>query len=177
MAEIGQIHSKRGHTFPLVGIVPEGLVAAWQRHPGAHSGTGRAGNIPMNSILLIEDHIGFANAIQRLLASQPDLEIVGVIRSGDEALKILRERKVDLVLVDVSLPAINGIDLVQQIHTEFSHLRCLILSGHMVPKYVERSLDVRASGYILKDDVNGILEGIQRVLSGETYVSQVLRGK
>ena len=58
----------------------------------------------MNSILLIEDHMGFANAVQRLLARQPDLEIVGVIRSGDEALKILRERQVDLVLVDVSLP-------------------------------------------------------------------------
>lgn len=58
----------------------------------------------MFSILIIEDHMGFANALQRLLARQPDLEVVGVIQSAEEALKILHERKVDLVLADVSLP-------------------------------------------------------------------------
>jgi len=129
----------------------------------------------MSSILIIEDHSLFANAIQRLLTQQPDLEIVGVIPSGEEALRKLPGLKVDLVLVDVSLPTMNGIDLVQQIRTEFPHLRCLILSGHMTPKYVKRSLDVGASGYVLKDDVNGILEGIRRALDGGIYVSQALR--
>ena len=129
----------------------------------------------MSSILIIEDHMGFAHAIQRLLSGQSDLEIVDVIQSGKEALKIFRERKVDLVLVDVSLPTMNGIDLVQQIHTEFPHIRCLILSGHMTSTYVKRALGVGASGYILKDDVNGILEGIRRALDGEIYVSQTLR--
>ena len=69
----------------------------------------------------------------------------------------------------------NGIDLVQQIRTEFPHLRCLMLSGHMTANYVKRALDVGASGYILKDDVNGILEGIRRALDGGIYVSQALR--
>jgi len=129
----------------------------------------------MSSILIIEDHRLFASAIQRLLSGQPDLEIVDIVQSGEEALKKLPELKVDLVLVDVSLPTISGIDLVQQIRTEFPHLRCLILSGHMTPKYVKRSLEVGASGYILKDDVNGILEGIRRALDGEIYVSEALR--
>lgn len=129
----------------------------------------------MTSILIIEDHVLFANAIQRLLSGQPDLEIVGVIQSGEEALRKLSGLKVDLVLVDVSLPTMNGIDLVQQIRTEFPHLRCLILSGHVTPNYVKRSLEAGASGYILKDDVNGILEGIRRALDGEIYVSEALR--
>ena len=129
----------------------------------------------MSSVLIIEDHMLFAKAMQRLLAGKTDLEIVDVVQSGEEALKKLPELKVDLVLVDVSLPTMNGIDLVQQIRTEFPHLRCLILSGHMTPKYVKRSLDVGASGYVLKDDVNGILEGIRRALDGEIYVSQALR--
>ena len=129
----------------------------------------------MSSILIIEDHMSFANAIERLLAGNPDLEIVDIVQSGEEALKKLPELKVDLVLVDVSLPTMNGIDLVQQIRTEFPHIRCLMLSGHMTPKYVKRSLEVGASGYILKDDVNGILEGIQRALDGGIYVSQALR--
>jgi DNA-binding NarL/FixJ family response regulator len=129
-----------------------------------------------SSLLLVEDHVGFAKAIQHLLSRQTDFEIVGVVQSGKVALKTLRERQVDLVLVDVSLPPpMNGIDLVQQIILEFPHLRCLMLSGHMIPKYVKRSLDVGASGYILKDDVKGLLEGIRRVLNGEIYVSQALR--
>jgi two-component system response regulator YesN len=130
----------------------------------------------MVSILLVEDHLGFADAIQRLLKGQADLEIVSVIQSAEEALKILGERKIDLVLADVSLPTINGIELVQQIHTEFPHIRCLILSGYMTSKYVKHALDVGASGYILKEDVNGILEGLPRVLAGEIYVSEALRG-
>jgi DNA-binding NarL/FixJ family response regulator len=129
----------------------------------------------MSSILLVEDHMLFATAIQRLLTRQTDLEIVNILPSGEEALRKLHELKVDLVLVDVSLPAMSGIDLVQQIRTEFPHIRCLILSGHMTQKYVKRALEVGASGYILKDDVKGILEGIRRVLDGEVYLSQALR--
>jgi DNA-binding NarL/FixJ family response regulator len=129
----------------------------------------------MSSILIIEDHRLFADAVQRLLSGQSDLGIVDIVKSGEEALKKLPGLKVDLVLVDVSLPTISGIDLVQQIHTEFPHLRCLMMSGHMTPKYVKRSLEVGASGYVLKDDVNGIVEGIRRALDGEIYVSEALR--
>ena len=129
----------------------------------------------MASILIIEDHVLFAKAMQRLLAGKTDLEIVDIVQSGKEALKKLPELKVDLVLVDVSLPTMNGIDLVQQIRTEFPHIRCLMLSGHMTPDYVKRSLEVGASGYVLKDDVKGILEGIRRALDGEIYVSRALR--
>ena len=129
----------------------------------------------MSSILIIEDHLGFANAIQRLLAGKTNLEIVDIVQSGEEALKKLPELKVDLVLVDVSLATMNGIDLVQQIHTEFPNIRCLMLSGHTTPNYVKRSLDAGASGYVLKDDVKGILEGIRRALDGEIYLSPALR--
>ena len=129
----------------------------------------------MASILIIEDHVLFAKAMQRLLAGKTDLEIVDIVQSGKEALKKLPELKVDLVLVDVSLPTMNGIDLVQQIRKEFPHIRCLMLSGHMTPDYVKRSLEVGASGYVLKDDVKGILEGIRRALDGEIYVSRALR--
>ena len=84
----------------------------------------------MSSILLVEDHMGFAKTIQHFLDRQIDVEIVGVVQSGEAALKTLRELTVDLV---------------QQIIVEFPHLRCLMLSGHMIPKYVKRSLDVGAS--------------------------------
>jgi DNA-binding NarL/FixJ family response regulator len=88
----------------------------------------------MSSILLIEDHILFAQVLQRLLTRQTDLEIVDIVRSGEEALKKLPALKVDLALIDVSLPAMSGIDVVRQIHAEIPHLLCLMLSGHLTPK-------------------------------------------
>lgn len=129
----------------------------------------------MYSILLVEDHVGFAKAVRNFLSQKKDLEVVDTAHSAEDALRRLREIKVDLVLVDVSLPTMDGIELVQQIHTEFPPVHCLMLSGHMSSKYVKDALGVGASGYILKDDVNGILEGIARVLAGEIYVSQALR--
>lgn len=71
----------------------------------------------------------------------------------------------------------NGIDIAQQIRMEFPHLRCLMLSGHISSKYVKRSLEVGACGYILKEDVDGILEGIRRALDGGIYVSQALQSE
>ena len=129
----------------------------------------------MSSILLIEDHMLFAQAIQRLLNRETGLEIVDIVQSGEEALKKLPGLKVDLAIIDVSLPAMSGIDVVRQIHVTFPQLRCLMLSGHMTPKYVKHSLEAGAYGYVLKDDVNGILEGIRRALDGEIYLSAALR--
>jgi DNA-binding NarL/FixJ family response regulator len=129
----------------------------------------------MSSILLIEDHILFAQALQRLLARQADLKIVDILRSGEEALSKLPALKIDLALVDVSLPAMSGIDLVQQIHADFPQFRCLMLSGHLTQNYVKRSLAAGAYGYVLKDDIKGILDGIRQALRGEIYVSEALR--
>jgi DNA-binding NarL/FixJ family response regulator len=92
----------------------------------------------MSSILVIEDHILFAQVLQRFLTRQTD-------------------------------------DVVQQIHAEFPQLRCLMLSGHLTPKYEKRALEAGAHGYVLKDDVNGILEGIRRSLAGEIYLSAAFR--
>jgi DNA-binding NarL/FixJ family response regulator len=129
----------------------------------------------MSAILIVEDHMIFAATIQRFLTRQTDLEILDIVRSAEEALEKLPGLKVDLALVDVSLPTMSGIDLVQHIHTEFPYLRCLMVSGHMTSQYVKRSLEVGASGYVLKDDVKGILEAIRRVLAGEIYLSPALQ--
>ena len=87
----------------------------------------------------------------------------------------LPELAVDLALIDVSLPRMNGIELVRTIKERFPELLCMMLSGHMTPFYVERSLEAGARGYVLKEDIPGVLEGIEQVLKGEIYVSKALR--
>jgi two-component system response regulator DesR len=111
----------------------------------------------------------------RLLTEKANVEVVDVVRSAEEALEKLPSLHVDLVLIDVSLPTISGIQLVGMIHRQFPDVLCLMLSGHLTPFYVKRSLEAGARGYVLKDDIPGVLEGVERVLAGEIYVSSALR--
>ena len=129
----------------------------------------------MASILVVEDHIVFGKALVRLLTEKANIEVVDVVHSAEEALEKLPSLHVDLVLIDVSLPTMNGIQLVGMIHRQFPDVLCLMLSGHLTPFYVKRSLEAGARGYVLKDDIAGVLEGVERVLSGEIYVSSALR--
>lgn len=129
----------------------------------------------MASILVIEDHVVFGKALVRLLTEKANVEVVDVVRSAEEALEKLPTLNVDLALIDVSLPTMNGIQLASVIHQKFPDLRCLMLSGHLTPFYVKRSLEAGARGYVLKDDIPGVLEGVERVLEGEIYVSSALR--
>lgn len=129
----------------------------------------------MASILVIEDHVVFGKALVRLLTEKANVEVVDVIRSAEEALDKIPNLNVDLILIDVSLPTMNGIQLAGVIHQEWPNLLCLMLSGHLTPFYVKRSLEAGARGYVLKDDIPGVLEGVERVLEGEIYISSALR--
>ena len=129
----------------------------------------------MASILLVEDHQIFAKALLRVLRERGDLEIVDVVQSAEEALEKLPGLEVDLVLIDVSLPERSGISLVVTLRDQYPELPCVMLSGHVSPHYARTSLAAGARGYLIKDHAEEILEGIQRVLEGETYVSRELR--
>lgn len=129
----------------------------------------------MYSVLVVEDHAAFAKALVRLLSQKSELTIAAVVQNADDALAKLAQTKIDLVLIDVSLPRMNGIELARMIHERFPDLLCMMLSGHLTPFYVQRSLEAGARGYVLKEDIPGVLEGIERVLQGEIYVSKALR--
>lgn len=129
----------------------------------------------MTSILLVEDHLIFAQALQRLLRERGHLDVKAVANSAEAALEELSRLEVDLVLVDVSLPHRSGISLVLALQEKYPRLPCIMLSGHLSPHYARRSLAAGARGYLVKDHAHEILEGIRRVLQGEIYVSHELR--
>lgn len=129
----------------------------------------------MTSILLVEDHAIFAQALLRVLRDRGHLDIVGVAKSAEEALEKIPGLEIDLVLVDVSLPKQSGISLVLILHEKYPELPCVMLSGHLSLYYARHSLRAGARGYLVKDHADEILEGIQRVLNGEIFLSQELR--
>ncbi len=131
----------------------------------------------MPSILIVEDHKLLGETLARVLRGRGNFEVPFVVETAEDALERLPELDVDLVLVDVSLPHITGIELVARIHTKYPRLPCLMLSGHTAIQYVSCSLDAGARGYVLKEDIGGIFEGIQCVLESGAYLSKQLTEK
>jgi len=127
-----------------------------------------------SSILIVEDHAGFAEVLLRVLNTDKNLNVVAVAESAEKALEQIPNLKVDLVLVDVSLPHMNGIDLVGELRKKYPTLPCIVLSGHLSSDYARRAMEAGARGYVVKDNPGGILEGIRRVLKGEHYISEEL---
>jgi DNA-binding NarL/FixJ family response regulator len=127
----------------------------------------------MISILLVEDHSLLSASLSDLLDSG-DTTVVAVAHSGEEALKLLPELNVDLALIDVSLPGMNGIDLISRLRRARSDLPCIVLSGHHEAVYVRRAIAVGARGYVTKGNPLALVEGIKRVMDGELFLNDGL---
>lgn len=124
----------------------------------------------MLAVLIVEDHDFMGEALVRLIKKRGDVKVMRV-QTAEEALTLLSDSAFDLTLVDISLPAMNGIELVAAVRERFPNTLCLMLSGHSAIHYVRQSLEVGARGYLTKDDPEEILDGIERVLNGGIYVS------
>lgn len=128
----------------------------------------------MTSILVVEDHPVFAQSLVRLLRQRGNFD-VATAESGEQAVEQVKAEAPDLVVIDVSLPGMSGIRLIKMLHEVVPGLPCLMLSGHLANQYVMQSMAAGARGYVLKDDIPGIMEGIQSVLNGGTFISRALR--
>ena len=128
-------------------------------------------------IFIIEDHPIMRYTLNGFINDKPGLEVCGMAETGVEALERLAEVKADFVLVDVRLSGTSGLDLVAQLRARDPELRCLVLSGYSEVSYIQHAFRVGARGYILKGKPQEILEAIQAVSSGETYLSPALQAK
>lgn len=127
------------------------------------------------SILLVDDHPLVREGIATLIRTTPDLAIAAEAGSAAEALDALRAQQPDLVLLDITLPGANGIELLKDLHVRYPKMHILVLSMHEESVYAERALRAGAHGYIMKQEAGSkVIEAIRRVLSGELYVSPAL---
>ncbi|MDB5291591.1 MAG: two component transcriptional regulator, LuxR family [Phycisphaerales bacterium] len=126
-------------------------------------------------VLLVEDHTLVRSGIRSLLDSSPEVKVVGDVKGGREAVEFCQEHRPDLVLTDVEMPALNGIETARQLHALLPELRIVMLSMHDDPQYVFESLKAGASGYVLKDAAfTELLAAIRVVMSGRRYLSPPL---
>jgi DNA-binding NarL/FixJ family response regulator len=125
--------------------------------------------------LLVEDHPLMRETLSEFLAELSSIHLIGMVSSAEEALGFCDQNQPQLALVDVSLPGMSGIELVQALRERHPDMRCLMLSGHREISYVERALASGASGYVLKGDPADLLRGVAAVVEGGTYFSDAIR--
>jgi DNA-binding NarL/FixJ family response regulator len=110
-----------------------------------------------------------------MLRNESSLEIVGEARDGRQAVELVKELKPDLLLMDVSMPDMNGFDATQRVHELDPNIKVLILTMHDEEELVARCLEAGAAGYIIKDaPASQLLYAIEMVKKGERYLSPVV---
>ena len=128
-------------------------------------------------IFLVDDHKIFVEGVANLLSDQPDLTIMGWTYDGKGAIEFLRENAVDIVLTDIQMPGMTGIELTQKIKEEFPHIRIIALSMFDKKEIVQELISSGAEGYLLKDiEKSELLTAIRKVASGDYYYSSSIAG-
>ena len=129
----------------------------------------------MIRVLVAEDQAMILGALAALLEIEHDIEVVGRARSGTEAVDLARHLKPDVVLTDIEMPGLTGLDVAAQLKSDGLSARVIILTTFARPGYLRRALDVGASGYLLKDAPSAQLaDAIRRVAGGGKAIDPTL---
>ncbi|MDW5377899.1 response regulator transcription factor [Halomonas sp. HP20-15] len=126
-------------------------------------------------IFVVEDHLIMQEMLNEFISQEADLEVCATASSGEAALENLAEASPDLVLIDLSLPGLSGLDLVTSLKARYPELPCAILSGHGERHYAEQAMAAGAQGYVLKGDPDELPLAIRLMMQGERYISKALQ--
>jgi two-component system, NarL family, response regulator NreC len=123
-------------------------------------------------ILLADDHAVVRQGFKMILAAQPDMEIVGEAGNGRETIELAEKLRPEVVVMDVSMPELNGIEATRRLASSTPHTRVVALSMHKDSVYVREILRAGARGYLLKESLAGdLVAAVRAVASGEGYLS------
>jgi DNA-binding NarL/FixJ family response regulator len=131
----------------------------------------------MTRIVLADDHPIVLNGLRNLIRAEADLDLVGEAATGLEALKVIRDKRPDVAVVDISMPELNGILLSRRIAEELPMVRLLVLTLHEDRAYLRQALDAGVRGYVLKRAAaENLVQAIRAVVSGGLYVDPAIAG-
>jgi DNA-binding NarL/FixJ family response regulator len=124
-------------------------------------------------ILIADDHSIVRDGLKRILASTADLQVAGEASSGDQALQLVKSNDYDVVMLDLSMPGLSGLDLIKRLKLEKPKLRILVLSMHGEQQYAARVLKAGAAGYLNKDSAAELLLGtLRKIAAGGVHIGE-----
>ena len=127
------------------------------------------------SVFLVEDHNLVRRVMGQLIQRDPSLTLCGTAPTAEIALALIPDLNPQLTVVDISLPGMNGIELIHLLHQKYPHMRLLALSGHDESIYGAPVMQAGGHGYVMKGKVDEIEEALHQVSRGSTYLSPQLR--
>lgn len=123
-------------------------------------------------VLLVDDHPIVRHGFADLINEEPDLEVVGEVSTGEEAMRMIAEDRPDLAVIDISLEGMDGLELIKHLKAQHPKLMILVVSIYDESLYAERALRAGAMGYLNKQAaIDQIVPAIRRVLTGKVYLS------
>lgn len=126
-------------------------------------------------VLIADDHALVREGMRTMLVTEPDLKIVGEAANGRDALELCRELCPDLVLMDVRMPKMDGLEATRAIKEVHPQTSVLVVTSHNNPEYLLEAIRAGAAGYVLKEAAkHELLDAVRRVLSGESPLDQML---
>ena len=126
-------------------------------------------------IFLADDHTIVRQGLAKLLEAESDLEVIGEAEDGREAINKVQKLKPDIVIMDIAMPLLNGIEATRQIKKILPQTKIIILSMHSHDRYISELIGLGASGYLLKDSTGGeIIKAISAAVKGDVYLSPTI---
>ena len=123
-------------------------------------------------VALADDHRMLLDALITVLASEPDLQVVGVANDGPSTIKLAQDEAPDVLVLDISMPSTNGVDVARQLHKENPKIKVLALSAYLDKRFVHEMLKAGAMGYVTKTAaLTDLPRAIRAVASGQNFLS------
>jgi NarL family two-component system response regulator LiaR len=127
----------------------------------------------MITVLLVDDHAVLLDGLRFLLEAQGDMQVIGMAANGQEAVDLAIRACPDIILMDISMPVMNGIEATKHICKICKNTKVAILSMHHTTEYMQRALEAGAVGYLLKDSAGTeLVTAIRALYSGKRYLSR-----
>jgi DNA-binding NarL/FixJ family response regulator len=127
----------------------------------------------MIKVLLADDHSIVREGLRRIVEESEDMEVIAEAADGKEAIHKIRENRPDVAVIDISMPEIDGLEVLRQIQPEYPHLPFLILTMHEEQQYAVRAIESGAKGYITKKSApEQLVKAIRKVHDGSLYLSE-----
>lgn len=124
------------------------------------------------TIVLADDHTIVRQGLAKLIEGEPNIQVVGEAENGRQAVTKVEALQPDIVIMDIGMPLLNGIEATRQIKKIAPRTRVIILSMHAHDRYISELISLGASGYLLKDSTGGeIIKAISAAIKGDTYLS------
>ncbi|WHH59116.1 response regulator transcription factor [Petroclostridium sp. X23] len=122
-------------------------------------------------ILIADDHLMVRQGLKQIVELENDIEVVAQASNGEEAVKLAMEIKPDVILMDINMPNLNGIQAIAQLKEKGCPSRIIMLTIHAEREYLIKTVQLGAAGYVLKDaDSDVLIEAIQSVYKGQSYI-------